>query len=344
MAKVLKAALVGLGAMGRGHLSNYIRLTNEGDIVELIAVCDVDEKRFEQKDSTLNIGGIDTGEYDFSSLHCYTDIDEMLAKETELDFAALIVPTYLHRELTVKCLDRGLHVFCEKPMALTSDDCQIMIDAAKRNGKQLMIGQCLRFWGEYNVVKDYVDSGRFGRCTGAYFFRGGEPPKGSYKNWYMKKELCGGAIRDQHVHDVDIIQYIFGMPKAVQTVAQNIIEGSGYDNVSTNYIFDDLKTVNAQNDWTISGVGFDMSFRVNFERGTIYLNGGNFLVCPKDGEPFTPEYNHESAYYAEVRYFADCIREGKENTVNPPEASMNTIKLVESEIRSADNHGIVVML
>lgn len=164
-------------------------------------------------------------------------VDDMLAKE-QLDFVSIILPTYLHHDVAIKCLDSGLHVFCEKPMALTSADCAEMIEAAKRNGRRLMIGQCLRFWGEYNVVKEYVDSGCFGRCTGGYFFRGGEPPKGSYNDWYMKRELCGGTIRDQHVHDVDIIQYIFGMPKAVHTVAQNIIEGSGYDNVSTNYVYD----------------------------------------------------------------------------------------------------------
>ena len=341
MNKILRAGLIGIGAMGRGPLSNFVRFNEEGNLIKLVAICDVDESRFGKKDGTLNISGVDSGGFDFSQFSCYTDVDDMLAKE-QLDFVSIILPTYLHHDVAIKCLDSGLHVFCEKPMALTSADCAEMIEAAKRNGRRLMIGQCLRFWGEYNVVKEYVDSGCFGRCTGGYFFRGGEPPKGSYNDWYMKRELCGGTIRDQHVHDVDIIQYIFGMPKAVHTVAQNIIEGSGYDNVSTNYVYDDLKTINAQNDWTIQGVGFDMCFRVNFEGGTIYMDRDGFRVCPKGGETFTPDYDKDSAYYKEIKYFAECILEDKPNLIDPPEDSMNTIHIVECEIKSADMGGAVV--
>lgn len=115
----MRAGLIGIGAMGRGHLSNFVRFNEEGNLIKLVAVCDIDESRFGKKDGTLNISGIDGGGFDFSRFSCYTDVDEMLEKE-ELDFVSIIIPTYLHHDIAIKCLDAGLHVFCEKPMALTS--------------------------------------------------------------------------------------------------------------------------------------------------------------------------------------------------------------------------------
>lgn len=58
-------------------------------------------------------------------------------------------------------------------------------------------------------------------------------------------------MHDQHVHDVDMVQYLFGMPKAVSSIGKIILEGSGHDSVSTNYLYDDKKVVNAQDDWTM---------------------------------------------------------------------------------------------
>ena len=66
MKKILRAGLIGIGAMGRGHLSNFVRFNEEGDLIKLVAVCDIDESRFGKKDGTLNISGIDGGGFDFS--------------------------------------------------------------------------------------------------------------------------------------------------------------------------------------------------------------------------------------------------------------------------------------
>ena len=343
MGKILNAAVIGLGGMGRGHLNNYIRFTNEGDIIKLVAACDIDASKFGNEKSNFNIEGIDAGGYDFSKFHCYTDMDEMLEKE-ELDLVTVALPTYMHADVTCKILNKGINVFCEKPMSLHVPECQRMIDTAKANGKKLMIGQVLRFWGEYEVLKSYFVSGKLGAPVSGYYWRGGGTPTGSYQGWYLKRECSGGCIKDQHVHDVDMVQYLYGMPKAVQTNAKIVIPGSGYDMVSTNYIFDEPMAVNAQDDWTLSGLGFEMAFRVNFTEGSIYLDNKGFRVCPKNGEPFTPEFDADNADYKEIRYFANSIINGTENTVNPPEASLQTIRLVEAENESADKGGIIVNL
>jgi len=339
---MLKAGLIGIGSMGRGHLDNYVRLINEKSDIKLVAICDIRPEKFQNSKGTLNIKGVGDSNYDFSQFNTYTDMDEMLEKE-ELDLVSIALPTFLHCEATVKCLNKGINVFCEKPMALNPEQCQLMIDTAKKNNKKLMIGQVLRFWGEYEYLRNAVKSGEFGKPVAGYFFRGGSTPSESWNQWIIKKECGGGAIYDQHVHDVDIIQHIFGKPKAVSTIAQKLIESSSYDTVSTNYFYDGM-VINSQNDWTIAGTPFMHSFRVNFTGGTIIMDETGFKVA-KTGEEFrTPEFCTENGYYKEIVYFADCIMNNKENTINAPESSMETIKLVHKELESADNGGKIVEL
>ena len=339
---MLKTALVGIGAMGRGHLDNLIRFNKENSKeIELVAVCDIDENKFKNVKINFNLENIGTGDYDFSKFNCYTNADEMIAKE-KLDLVLLAMPTYLHCEYTVKFLDKGINVFCEKPMAVNTAQCAQMIDAAKRNNKKLMIGHCLRFWGEYEVAKGIIDSGKYGKPVAGYFYRGGETPVWSYNNWILKRECGGGALLDQHVHDVDTINYFFGMPKAVTTLGRTLIEGSSYDTVTTQYIYEDRKAVNAQDDWCLAYGGFSMVFRVNFENGSVAMGEKGFIAAARGEKPHTPEYDRENAYYKEIKYFADCIINDRPVLINPPEDSMNTIKIVMAEIESADRGGAIV--
>jgi len=335
---MLKVGLIGIGFMGRGHLDNYIRLDSEGAPVKLAAICDIDKEKFEGK---FIKGNIDVGndQYDFSKYNLYTDIDEMLEKE-DLDYVDIALPTYLHAQITINALNKGLHVLCEKPMALHSKDCKAMIDAAEKNHKKLMIGHCLRFWPEYECLKEYVKIGMFGNVVGGYFYRGGSTPKWSYENWLIRKEKSGGALMDQHIHDVDTINWLFGKPVSVSTLGKNVIEGSGYDIVSTNYVYEDRKVINAQDDWTLNGdYGFQMSFRVNFEKGSLEYEKGVLKIRPHDAKEFVPELSKDTGYYREIKYFMESIINDSPILIALPTGAMETIQIAEAEIESADDHG-----
>ena len=132
---MLKAALIGFGGISTTHRRGYCNLEKEGK-VKLVAAYDINPNAFKTR-VAINLGDVSdpVGE----SIHFYTDLDEMIAKE-EIDFVDICIPTYKHRELSEKLLRRGYHVLCEKPMALTSADCAEMIRAAKESGKELMIG------------------------------------------------------------------------------------------------------------------------------------------------------------------------------------------------------------
>jgi predicted dehydrogenase len=338
MEKQTRVGLVGVGAMGRGHFDNYVRLMEEGFPVELVALCDIVPERFLGEGTRMNI---DTGAkpIDASKFRTYTDYLEMMDKE-QLDYIDIALPTDLHCEATVAALNKGFHVLCEKPMARSVSECEKMIAAAEKNGRKLMIGQCLRFWPEYVYLKECVDDKRFGEVTCAYFYRGGGTPKWSHENWLLTKERSGGALLDQHIHDVDTINWLFGVPEAVSTLGRNIIAGSGYDAVSTQYLYPDNKVVNAQDDWTLNGdYGFQMLFRVNFEQGSLIYGSDGLMVYPHDGKGFKPELSAEMGYWHEIRYFVDAIRNGTPIETAAPWSTMQTIRIAEAEERSADLRG-----
>lgn len=332
---MLKVALIGLGGMGRGHLANYQRLMAEGYPVQLVAVCDIDEAKFRKNDIAINIetggDGLELGD-----VKLYTDYKQMIS-ELDLDYVDTPLPTYEHAKAAIYALEHGLHVLCEKPMALTVEQCKEMIAARDRSGKTLMIAQCLRFWPAYETLKAYVDEKTYGEVTSAYFFRGGSTPMWSYNNWLQKKELSGGVLLDQHVHDVDTINWLFGMPDSVCCLAKNVIPGSGYDAVSTQYFYPDGKVVNAQDDWTINGdFGFEMIFRVNFERGCLVLSRQGLTVYPVGAPAFVPDLPADDGYYREIRYFLNCLEKGLSPDRCTPESTMDTIRIASAEQRSAD--------
>ncbi|MBW7454952.1 Gfo/Idh/MocA family protein [Paenibacillus sepulcri] len=336
---MLKVGLIGFGFMGHMHMENYVRLQAEGVEVELVAICDLLIEELKHQKVEGNIA-TDSQITDLSKYRLYADIEEMLSSE-QLDMVSITLPTYLHADLTCDLLGRGYHVLCEKPMALNSADGRRMIAAAEQSGKKLMIGQCLRFWPAYEYLKETVDSGRFGAATGGYFFRGGATPDG----WFRIGEKSGGAMLDMHIHDTDAIHWIFGKPEKVLSMSRNVVPGSGYDIVSTNYSYADGKVINAQCDWTLQGdYGFSMVYRVNFEKGNIVFENNQVKVNPNDAPGFIAELSPDMGYYREIRYFVESVMNDTPITTAEPVSTLGSLEIIEAEILSADRRGEAVTL
>ena len=337
---MFRVGMVGVGAMGRGHLEQYVRLMGEDDSIKLVAICDVDSKRFEAASGALNIEGVGKDKVDFSQFHLYNDYFEMLEKE-DLDVVDLVIPTYIHVEYAEAALKRGLHVLCEKPMALKPELCQRMIDARDKSGKTMMIAQCLRFWPAYEKLKEIIETKQLGEPTCGYFARHGGTPKDSYQDWYMDETRSGGCLLDQHIHDVDTINWLFGVPEAVSTAGINMYPGAGYDALSTNYRFDRPLVINTQDDWCLNGkdMKFKMHFRMNFERGAVLFADNVLTVYPNDEESYVPELPDDNGYYREMRYFYDCLASGKVIETATLDSTRDTIRIAAAERKSAAARG-----
>ena len=133
----IRVGICGLGSMGMHHALLLIKHEN----VELVAAADMEEAKRLRAKNELNVAQI------------FADGRDMI-RTVELDAVWVCAPTYLHAELTVLALEKGCHVFCEKPMARNPEERAAMQEAAGKSGKFLMIGQVLRFWPEYVFLKE----------------------------------------------------------------------------------------------------------------------------------------------------------------------------------------------
>ena len=330
---MIRAAMIGFGGIAQSHKKAYLSLEKRGFDVKLVAICDTDPTAFERR-VKINI---DTGEATLGGdFRTYTDLEEMLANE-EIDLIDICLPTPFHCDYAINMLKKGYHVLCEKPMSLTLDDCKRMIEARNKSGKQLMIGQCLRFYAPYEFLKACVEDGRYGKPTMAHFDRLSGPPRWGWNNWYMKPELSGGVIYDLHIHDCDIIRWLFGEPKAFSAVAQS--QNVHHDTVFITYYYENLP-VCAVADWSLKGIKFNDSYRVGFEKATVIYSDGTVTVYNKvDGSPEKIDLEFKPGIEGEIEYLIGCIEKGVCPERNMPESTARTVAIAQSLLESADNFG-----
>jgi len=330
---MLKVGIVGFGFMGQTHYKCWKKLSG----AKVVAICDVNPNI--EEDTKRAVGNIGDGqeEVDFSSLRVYTDLDKMLAEE-DLDAVSITLPTYLHPKTSIKALSAGVNVMCEKPMALTAKACEGMIAAAERNGKILQIGHCVRFWPEYAKAKEIVDSGKYGKVIAGTFQRLGAAPTWSIDNWFLDEKRSGGMALDLHIHDTDYVQYLFGMPNAVSSFGAKA-PGGGLLHIVTQYIYDDNKVVTAEGGWGMMPTfGFEMSFNIVMEKATLVYDltrDPAFRLCPADGEAFTPKVVEGDGWFLQLAHFAKAVKGKKVKEITTLEESMNSVKIVEAEKKSA---------
>ena len=333
---MLNAAIIGYGGIAQAaHVPAYKKLEEMGK-ARLVAACDVNPEQFEKK-LEINLGAAGEGP---AGLRTYTDLEKMLASE-ELDLIDVCLPTDLHAKYAIDMLNRGYHVQSEKPMARTYEDCARMVDAASKAKGRLMIGQCLRFGGEYLFLKDAIDNGTYGKPVSAVFRRQSAPPLWASENWFMDFARSGGCLLDMHVHDIDIARFLFGEPDSVSCVAVDLYSGS--DVAHSRLIYDKLAVL-AVGDWSQQGTKFAADYRVGFEKATVICEAGAVTVYPREGEAYKPEISGDNMYFKEIEYLIDTAVSGAQNDRNPPESAAATIRLCEALQKSANDKGAIVRL
>ncbi len=328
-----RVCLLGCGGIAQTHIHSYKELEQSGR-AKLVGACDIRPEAFSQKVQINISDGSESQEG--LSFHTYTDLDTMLNTEKP-DLVDICLPTYLHKEYAVRIMKAGYPVFCEKPMALTYEECKEMLAVSKETGKALGIGQCLHFFAEYEYIRDLIADGRYGKPISGFFQRLSPPPVWGWENWYMNTELSGGCIQDLHIHDVDIVRHLFGNPTKVSCRTKN---GFGrWDCAHSTLCYGDDFTVTVIGDWSLQNVPFEASYRVAFEKATIVDKNGAVTVYPTEGEPFKPELNYTNGYAEEVAYFIEILAGRTENVKNPTDSAALTIRTIELLRESANQGG-----
>ncbi len=179
--KTLRVAVIGAGAMG----ANHIRVFGELPDAALVAVADLDEARLRETASS-------------SSARLYRDYRELLAEE-QPDAVSIAVPTRRHLEVALACVERGVPLLVEKPLAATVDEAERLRAAAESAGVPLTVGHVERFNPAVGELKRRLDAGELGRVLQSRARRVGP---------FYQRERDVGVVHDLATHDIDVLRLL----------------------------------------------------------------------------------------------------------------------------------------
>jgi predicted dehydrogenase len=277
--KTLRIGLAGIGFMGWIHWLAYQKVSG----VQVAAVCSRDEKKLagDWRDIKGNFGP--PGEQvDLAAVKKYRTLEEMLA-DPDIDVVDLCLPPGLHASAAIQALQAGKHVLVEKPMALTTDECDQMVAAAKAAGKQLFVAHVLPFLPEYTYALEVIKSQQYGRPIGGTFKRVISDPLW-IKDFYDPRG-AGGPLVDLHVHDAHFIRTVFGMPTAV--FSQGRLRGDVVEYCNSLFQFADSRLAVAATSGVLhqQGRGFTHGYELHLEQATLHFEIGFYADGVTDSMP-----------------------------------------------------------
>lgn len=183
-----------------------------------------------------------------------------------IDAVSITLPTFVHREYAIAALLVGKAVLLEKPMALTLSDCDAILAAQAESGSLLMMAHTLRFWPEYETAVALAQSGRLGRPLSAVAWR--QTSHAAWSPWFADASLSGGAILDLHIHDLDLMNWIFGVPQTIYSRGA-IGPSGGYDLAMTTLEYRNAQCVVEGNGMMPQGYPFSAYLSIRCDKGVI---------------------------------------------------------------------------
>ncbi len=206
--KKIKLGIIGMGNMGVTHMRNITE--GKTDLVELVAVCDIaEERRTWCKDNLPE------------NVKIFDDADKMMDSGL-VDSVLIAVPHYDHPKIAIAAFERGLHVYNEKPAGVYTKQVLEMNEAAKKAGVVFSMGFNQRMRPYFQKVRELVKSGQLGQIKKVIWI---------VTDWYRPQayhDSCswrstwagegGGTIMNQNPHNLDLFQWIFGMPSKILSV------------------------------------------------------------------------------------------------------------------------------
>ena len=336
MAEKTTVGVIGLG-LGQAHLAGYLK----NEKVEVVGLADLDAGLVERTATEHDVP------------HAVTDYRDLLALEPDL--ASVCLPNFLHAPVTIDVLDAGVHVLCEKPMALNADQARDMVAASRRNGRYLMIALNNRFRTETQILKKLVEQDVLGDVYYAktgWLRRSGIPGPGT---WFTRKSQAGGGpLIDLGVHMIDLTRWLMGNPRPVSVAGatyarlSDAVEGVfDVEDLAAAFIrFEGGITLVAETSWA-SHVPSEGSYvKLMGTRGGAEITGNDLTVYTDlHGEQvdITPAYvprEWSDCIAAEIAHFVDCIRTGR-TPMSTGEQGVEIMQILDGIYESAEENRMV---
>lgn len=260
--KKINFAIIGCGRIAQRHAEH---ISNNGN---LVAVCDLVKEKADAMAEKYNAKAF------------YT-VDELL-KSTDLsiDVVSICSPNGLHATHSIDSLKAGYHVLCEKPMAISVEDCGNMIQTAEKANKRLFAIKQNRFNPPVSAVKNAIDEGKLGKIYSVQLSCFWNRNEDYYNNsWKGTKDLDGGTLYTQFSHFIDLLYWMIGDVRNTYALTgnfahKNIIEFEDTGVVALEFYNGALGTIN----YTVNSYGKNMegSLTIFGEKGTVKI-GGQYL-------------------------------------------------------------------
>jgi len=317
----MKAGIAGIGFMGWIHYLAYQQTSN----ATLKAVQSRNEaKRAGDWRGIQGNFGPPGRQIELGDIAAYETFEQLLADES-IDVVDICLPPNLHAAAAVQALEAGKHVLCEKPMALTVEECDRMMAAAETAGRMLMVAHVLPFFKEYTAARGIIRSGKYGNLLGGHFRRVISDPTW-IENFY-DPQGAGGPLVDLHVHDAHLIRMLFGMP--VRVTSQGRMRGEVVEYCTTQFQYDDPSLVVSANSGVIhqQGRGFMHGFEIHLEQATLHFEFSFYADEPEssalkiltpDGKverPELPELTDIDSFAAQLDEAAAAVASGQPSNI-----------------------------
>ena len=192
--RLLRVGLVGAGRWAGVHRDALRSVAAEGDAVQLAAVAVSSEASAERVREAWAVAA-------------FADVDAML--DQDLDAVIVASPNYLHADHGVAALEAGCHVLVEKPMAITLEGCDALLDAAERNGRVLAVGQEMRVFTLFERIREIIDEGAIGAPLHLDLRLFRRPYRGGSGGWKSDPAKLGSSVLEEPIHYLDLARWYF---------------------------------------------------------------------------------------------------------------------------------------
>ena len=270
---------------------------------------------------------------EFGARKWFADWHELIADD-EIDAVYLATPVYMHAEQTIAAAEAGKHVLCEKPMALSFEDCDKMIAACRANNVKLCIAYYRRFYPAVLRVKQIIAAGEIGKVSFAQInaFEYFDPSPDHPRRWFVEKDKSGGGpMIDFGCHRIEIFANLFGTVRRLESIISNDVFGRQVeDTASAIFQFDSgvcsaltvtHATTDAQDTLDIYGTAGSIHIPV--------LNLGVMRIKTSDGERTESHPPNPNFHEPLIADFVDAVINGREPAVDG-EAGRYVSKLIEA--------------
>jgi UDP-N-acetylglucosamine 3-dehydrogenase len=328
----IRCGVIGLGWFGEHHVDALKELP----LAEVAAVCTRREHRLKEVADNYEVP------------KAYTNYHDLLADD-EIDMVTIVTHVGDHLQPTVDALRAGKHVFLEKPMADSVEDCDRIIAEVDRSDKAFMVGHVCRFDTVYALAKEEIDAGNLGKILTMHARR-------NLASWITESHLHKvSALFGDGVHDLDLMFWYTGArPKSVYAQTTNSRPQLPHDDLGwAMFRFDDGTIAIIENVWCLpenAPFAIDARLEIVGTEGAIYIDnsGVNYTVLKKEGlsypqSTYWPKIHNMRRGYLkeEFDYFLKCIAYGEQPSIITPRESRDVVHAMKMAELSAKEDRVI---